>query len=85
MQQQAFDLVAAGLTTVEDVVRNVYAPGMEFEVPEVGEVVEPAAAAAVSAAAPVTGPGAVPPAARGGGLVGAPPAPVGDLPAAEVS
>ena len=31
MQQQAFDLVAAGLTTVEDVVRSVYAPGMEME------------------------------------------------------
>ena len=32
MQQQAFDLVAAGLTTVDDVVRSVYAPGMEMEV-----------------------------------------------------
>ncbi len=31
MQQQAFDMVAAGLTTVEDVVRNVYAPGMDLD------------------------------------------------------
>jgi type IV pilus assembly protein PilB len=31
MQAQAFDLVAAGLTTVDDVVRSVYAPGMDLE------------------------------------------------------
>jgi len=31
MQQQAFDLVVTGLTTVDDVVRSVYAPGMELE------------------------------------------------------
>ena len=34
MQHQAFDLVVAGHTTVDDVVRSVYAPGMELEVPE---------------------------------------------------
>ncbi len=32
MQQQAFELVLAGETTVDDVVRNVYAPGMELQV-----------------------------------------------------
>jgi type IV pilus assembly protein PilB len=32
MQQQAFDLVLAGETTLEDVVRSVYAPGMELQV-----------------------------------------------------
>ncbi len=37
MQQQAFELVAAGLTTVEDVVRSVYAPGMEMEANPSGE------------------------------------------------
>ncbi len=31
MQQQAFELVLAGETTVDDVVRNVYAPGMELQ------------------------------------------------------
>jgi type IV pilus assembly protein PilB len=36
MQSQAFDLVAAGLTTVEDVVRSVYAPGMDLDGTDAG-------------------------------------------------
>jgi hypothetical protein len=31
MQSQAFELVGAGLTTVDDVVRSVYAPGMDLD------------------------------------------------------
>ena len=38
MQQEAFDLVAKGLTTVEDVLRSVYAPGMDGESAPVGEL-----------------------------------------------
>ncbi|MFV0318557.1 MAG: GspE/PulE family protein [Microthrixaceae bacterium] len=38
MQQEAFDLVAKGLTTVEDVVRSVYAPGMDGEAGPIGEL-----------------------------------------------
>ena len=29
MQQQAFELVVEGKTTIEDVIRSVYAPGLE--------------------------------------------------------
>ena len=38
MQQEAFDLVARGLTTVEDVLRSVYAPGMDAENAPTGEL-----------------------------------------------
>ena len=38
MQQEAFDLVAKGLTTVEDVLRSVYAPGMDDDNAPVGEL-----------------------------------------------
>ena len=38
MQQEAFDLVARGLTTVEDVLRSVYAPGMDEDTAPVGEL-----------------------------------------------
>ena len=86
MQQQAFELVVEGLTTVDDVLRNVYAPGMEFEEPEAGEVAEPATMPHVGAGAPAAERRVVPPAAAAGGLLGAPsPAPVGDLPASEAS
>ena len=37
MQQEAFDLVAKGLTTVEDVLRSVYASGMDYETAQPGE------------------------------------------------
>lgn len=38
MQQEAFDLVAKGLTTVDDVLRSVYAPGMDSGAGAVGEL-----------------------------------------------
>ncbi len=38
MQQEAFDMVAKGLTTVEDVLRSVYASGMESETVAIGEL-----------------------------------------------
>jgi type IV pilus assembly protein PilB len=38
MQQEAFDLVAKGLTTVEDVLRSVYASGMDSENTTIGEL-----------------------------------------------
>jgi type IV pilus assembly protein PilB len=38
MQQEAFDLVAKGLTTVEDVLRSVYASGMDSESAPIGEL-----------------------------------------------
>ncbi|MCP4434468.1 MAG: type II/IV secretion system protein [Actinomycetia bacterium] len=64
MQSQAFALVAAGYTTVDDVVRNVYAPGMEMEVPEGGSAPAPGGVGAPvpPAADPFapTGPTAVP-------------------------
>ena len=40
MQQEAFDLVAKGVTTVEDVVRSVYASGMDSEVTPIGPLME---------------------------------------------
>ncbi len=38
MQQEAFDLVAKGMTTVEDVLRSVYASGMDSEAAPIGEL-----------------------------------------------
>ena len=38
MQQEAFDLVAKGLTTVDDVLRSVYAAGMDSDTAPVGEL-----------------------------------------------
>lgn len=38
VQQEAFDLVAKGLTTVDDVLRNVYASGMDSEDAPIGEL-----------------------------------------------
>ncbi|MCO5322453.1 MAG: Flp pilus assembly complex ATPase component TadA [Microthrixaceae bacterium] len=38
MQQEAFDLVAKGLTTVDDVLRSVYAAGMDSDAAPVGEL-----------------------------------------------
>lgn len=38
MQQEAFDLVAKGLTTVDDVLRSVYASGMDTENAPIGEL-----------------------------------------------
>jgi len=68
MQQQAFDLVAAGLTTVEDVVRNVYAPGMDLDVVDVTEPLRTAATEHAVAGESVANPFA-------------PPSPVADFPA----
>ena len=39
MQFEAFSLVAQGITTVEEVIRSVYAPGMEFEDGPAGELI----------------------------------------------
>ena len=38
MQREAFDLVAKGITTVDDVVRSVYASGMDTEITPIGEL-----------------------------------------------
>jgi len=38
MQEEAFDLVAKGITTVEDVVRSVYASGMDTQLVPIGEL-----------------------------------------------
>lgn len=38
MQQEAFDMVAKGLTTVDDVLRSVYASGMDAEDAPIGEL-----------------------------------------------
>ncbi|MFZ4668085.1 MAG: GspE/PulE family protein [Microthrixaceae bacterium] len=38
MQTEAFGLVAAGVTTVDDVLRSVYAPGMEGDLLDIDEV-----------------------------------------------
>ncbi|MCZ7628316.1 MAG: GspE/PulE family protein [Microthrixaceae bacterium] len=38
MQQEAFDLVAKGLTTVDDVLRSVYAAGMDSDAAPIGEL-----------------------------------------------
>lgn len=38
MQFEAFSLVAAGVTTVEEVIRSVYAPGMDLEGEALGEL-----------------------------------------------
>ena len=82
MQAQAFGLVAAGLTTVDDVVRSVYAPGMDLDgadgeapggVPLSGvDVTEESVTAAVA------GDGMVPPVFAGVGPAAAAVAPAGD-------
>jgi type IV pilus assembly protein PilB len=38
MQYEAFQLVANGVTTVEEVIRSVYAPGVDLEVDPLGEL-----------------------------------------------
>ncbi len=41
MQMEAFQLVADGVTTVEEVIRSVYAPGVDLETQAAGELMPP--------------------------------------------
>lgn len=41
MQLQAFQLVAEGITTIEEVLRSVYAPGVDLDLEPLGELMPP--------------------------------------------